>query len=98
MFKGLLDKFRKGTALDYDEAKSLAQDEDVKVRKEVAEHKDARPEILYYLAQDKSATVRQAIATNSSTPRQADLLLTKDKNVKVRSVLAKKISLLARLI
>ena len=95
MFKGLLDKFRKGKSLDYDEAKTLAQDKDVKIRKEVAEHKDARPEILYYLAKDSSSKVRQAIATNESSPRQADLLLTNDKSVKVRSVLAKKISSLA---
>lgn len=95
MFKSLLDKFRKGKTLDYDEAKALAQDKSVDVRKEVAKHKDARPEILYYLAQDRSTSVREAIATNESTPRLADLLLTKDKSVKVRSVLAKKISALA---
>jgi len=95
MLKGLLDKFRTGKKLDYDEAKSLAQDDDVNVRQEVAEHKNAQPEILYYLAQDRSETVREAIATNASTPRQADLLLTKDKSVAVRSVLAKKIAALA---
>ncbi|PHS79766.1 MAG: hypothetical protein COB59_00315 [Rhodospirillaceae bacterium] len=95
MFKGLLDKFRKGKPLDYDEAKELAQDKDIEIRKEVAEHKKAQPEILYFLAQDQAASVREAIASNPTTPRQADLMLTKDKNVEVRSVLAAKISKLA---
>jgi len=95
MLKALLSKFRKGTTLNYEEAKELAQDKDVKVRQELAEKPNAQPEILYFLAQDRITSVRQAIASNTSTPRQADLLLTKDKNVDVRSVLAKKISELA---
>ncbi|HEY9080469.1 DUF2336 domain-containing protein [Magnetovibrio sp.] len=95
MLKGLLEKFRKGKTLDYEEAKELARNEDVKVRQEVAEHPNAQPEILYFLATDKVASVRAAIADNSATPRQADVLLTKDEDEGVRSRLAAKISKLA---
>jgi len=95
MLKGLLDKFKKGKVLDYNEAKTLAQDDNVAVREELASRENAQPEILYYLAQDSAASVREMIATNVSTPRQADLLLTNDKSVKVRSQLASKISTLA---
>jgi len=95
MLKALLNKFRKGTKLNYDEAKALATSEDVRVRQELAEHADAQPEILYFLAQDPTAKVREAIATNSATPRQADLLLSGDEDVEVRSQLAMKIAALA---
>ncbi|MCW8915196.1 MAG: DUF2336 domain-containing protein [Magnetovibrio sp.] len=95
MLKGLLDKFRKGSTLEYDEAKELASSNDVKVRQEVAEHPNAQPEILYFLATDKVSTVRAAIAQNNATPRQADLLLTEDEDDDVRSELASKISNLA---
>jgi len=95
MLKGLLDKFRQGRKLDYDEAKALAGSDDVRVRQEVAENKRAQPEILYFLAQDPTAKVREAIANNSATPRQADLLLTKDDDEDVRSQLAIKIAALA---
>ena len=95
MLKGLLDKFRKGNTLDYEEAKKLASSDDVNVRHEVAQHPKAQPEILYFLATDKVSTVRAAIAQNDATPRQADLLLTKDDDEDVRSELATKISKLA---
>lgn len=95
MLKGLLDKFRKGKTLDYEEAKQLASSDDVSVRQEVAEHPNAQPEILYFLATDKVVTVRTAIAKNDATPRQADALLTKDDDEAVRSELAAKISKLA---
>ena len=95
MLKGLLDKFRKGKTLDYEEAKQLASSDDVSVRQEVAEHPNAQPEILYFLATDKVVTVRAAIAKNDATPRQADALLTKDDDEAVRSELAAKISKLA---
>jgi len=95
MLKGLLEKFRKGKTLDYEEAKELARNEDVKVRQEVAEHPEAQPEILYFLATDKVASVRAAIANNSATPRQADVMLTGDEDEGVRSQLAAKISKLA---
>ena len=95
MLKELLDKFRKGNTLKYEEAKQLAQDDDVSVRQEVAEHPNAQPEILYFLATDKAASVRAAIAANDATPRQADVLLTSDADESVRSQLAQKISKLA---
>lgn len=95
MLKGLLDKFRKGKKLDYEEAKELAASDDVKVRQEVAEHPNAQAEILYFLATDKVSAVREAIAKNDATPRQADVLLTQDDDESVRSQLAAKISKLA---
>jgi len=95
MLKSLLDKFRKGKKLNYDEAKTLAQSGNVRIRQELAENATAQPEILYFLAQDPTAKVREAIATNAATPRQADLLLTKDANENVRSQLAAKIAALA---
>lgn len=95
MLKGLLEKFRKGKTLEYDEAKELAQDKDLTVRHEVAEHPNAQPEILYFLATDKVASVRAAIANNEASPRQADVLLTKDLDEGVRSQLAAKIAQLA---
>jgi len=95
MFKGLLEKFRRGKTLDYKEARELAQNKDVKVRQEVAEHPKAQPEILYFLATDKVASVRAAIASNAATPAQADVILTGDESEGVRSLLATKISRLA---
>ncbi|MBL4615764.1 MAG: DUF2336 domain-containing protein [Magnetovibrio sp.] len=95
MLRELLEKFRKGKTLEYDEAKELAQNEDLAVRHEVAEHPKAQPEILYFLAADKAASVRAAIAGNEAAPRQADVLLTKDADEGVRSQLATKISKLA---
>lgn len=95
MLKSLLDKFRKGKLLDYEEAKALAQSDDVKLREELAEKANVQPEILYFLAQDHAASVRSIIAANPSTPRKADLMLTQDGDEGVRSQLAAKISKLA---
>jgi len=95
MLKGLLEKFRTGKTLDYDEAKQLARSDDVKVREELAEKSNVQPEILYFLAQDHAASVRAIIAENDATPRPADLLLTDDVDEGVRSVLAAKIAALA---
>ncbi|HEY9163164.1 MAG TPA: DUF2336 domain-containing protein [Magnetovibrio sp.] len=95
MLKGLLEKFRKGTLLDYEEAKQLASSKDIKVRQELAEKSNVQPEILYFLAQDRAASVRAIIAKNDATPRHADLLLTDDADEGVRSQLAAKISALA---
>lgn len=91
MFKGLMDKIRGKTPLDYEEAKKLARHKDVKVRLKLANREDLPPEILYFLAEDKSATVRQAIAKNIASPRQADLLLSKDDDDEVRFGLVEKI-------
>ena len=95
MLKGLLEKFRKGALLDYEEAKQLARSDDIKVREELAKKPNVQPEVLYFLAQDRAASVRAIIAKNDSTPHHADLLLTDDDDVTVRSELASKISALA---
>lgn len=95
MLKGLLEKFRKGALLDYEEAKQLAQSKDIGVREELAEKPNVQPEILYFLAQDRAASVRSIIAKNDASPRHADLLLTDDEDENVRSVLATKIAALA---
>lgn len=95
MLKGLLEKFRKGSLLDYEEAKQLARSDDVHVREELAEKGNVQPEILYFLAQDRAASVRSIIAKNDAAPRHADLLLTDDTDESVRSELAGKISALA---
>ncbi|MCW8915542.1 MAG: DUF2336 domain-containing protein [Magnetovibrio sp.] len=90
MFKDLVNKFR-GKPLNYDEAKRLASDENVKVRLKLAKREDLMPEILYFLAEDPSPEVRRAIAKNPFTPRQADLLLCRDDDDGVRFNLAEKI-------
>lgn len=91
MFKGLVNTFR-GKPLDYDEAKKLAKDKNVKVRLKLAKREDLPPELLYFLAEDPAPEVRRAIAKNASTPRQADLLLSRDDDVAVRFNLAEKIA------
>jgi len=91
VFKGLVNKFR-GKPIDYDEAKKLARDDDVKVRLKLAKRKDLVPEILYFLAKDPAPEVRRAIAKNAATPHQADLLLSDDSDDVVRYNLAEKIA------
>ena len=93
MFKELVNKFR-GKPLEYEDAKRMARDEDVKVRLKLAKREDLMPEILYYLAEDPSPEVRRAIAKNPHTPRQADLLLSTDDDDGVRFNLAEKIGML----
>lgn len=78
--------------LDYDKASVLARDEEVAVRKALAEHPDCPPEVLYYLAEDADIGVRRAVACNENTPRKADMLLTGDDNLNVRFDLAAKIA------
>ena len=95
--KKLLDRFLNGDnkGFTYEESRELAGHKDPNVRRELADHEDTKPEILYYLTDDPSADVRAAIAKNKSTPHQADLRLAKDKDETVRGGLAKKIALLA---
>lgn len=81
--------------LTYEEAKELAQHQDMAVRRSLAVREDIRPEILYYLAGDPSPEVRKAIAQNSATPARAYVDLAKDENVDIRSDLAWKIASLA---
>ncbi|WP_262693823.1 DUF2336 domain-containing protein [Kordiimonas aquimaris] len=60
-------------------------------RIQLAERRDARPEVLYYLAEDESVSVRRNIAKNTSTPIQADEILKSDSDEEVRAELARKI-------
>lgn len=76
----------------YEEAKRLARDSNLKVRRELAGRTDLQPEILYYLAEDQAAEVRRAIAANEATPHQADQLLLRDKDEQVRAELAQKVA------
>ncbi len=81
--------------LTYDEAKQLAQHQDITVRKSLAEREDIRPEILYYLAGDPAPEVRKAITRNKSTPARAYIDLAQDSNEEIRTDLASKIAKLA---
>src|SRR3712207_6727631 len=82
------------TDKSYERDKKLAADPDVKVRREIARSRTARPEILYYLASDAAVAVRREIAANARTPFQADLLLVKDPDEAVRADLARKVAAL----
>ena len=77
--------------MDYEQAKQLSTDPDAKVRRNVAQQPDVRPEILFYLADDADEGVRRAVAEHRATPRQADLILTRDDDESVRERLAAKI-------
>ena len=77
--------------MDYEQAKQLSTDLDAKVRRNVAQQPDVRPEILFYLADDADSGVRRAVAEHRATPRQADLILTRDDDESVRERLAAKI-------
>jgi uncharacterized protein (DUF2336 family) len=59
--------------------------------RELAGHKDAPPEALYYLASQGSPTVRRAVAGNPATPAHANRQLADDKDDDVRVELARKI-------
>lgn len=76
----------------YEEAKRIARDPDVTVRRNLAARQDVRPEILYYLAEDQAAEVRRVIAGNEATPYQADELLARDRDEAVRTELAQKVA------
>jgi len=76
----------------YEEAKRLARDPKLKVRRDLAARTDVKPEILYYLAEDAAPEVRRVIAANEATPHQADELLLRDKDEAVRAELANKVA------
>ena len=78
--------------ISYEQQKEMAQNDDTKLRLELARREDARPEILYFLASDKSLEVRRAIALNPATPVQADAILAGDLDDAVRVDMARKIS------
>lgn len=76
----------------YEEAKRLARDSSLSVRRKLAARADVEPEILYYLAEDKAPEVRRVIAANEATPHQADQLLLRDQDEQVRAELAQKVA------
>jgi uncharacterized protein (DUF2336 family) len=76
----------------YEDAKRLARDPNVRVRRDLAARGDVRPEILYFLAEDEAPEVRRIIAANGATPHQADQLLARDRDEAVRAELAQKVA------
>ena len=80
--KGLIKSLFKGKTADelltYEEARGLARDEALDVRRDLAARSDVEPEILYFLAEDTAPEVRRQIAVNKATPVHADLLLASD--------------------
>ena len=84
-----------GETFDHETAKTMVCSDDPAVRRKVAAHPQARPELLYYLVADNSPEVRRELSSNPATPRQADALLAADRDVAVRSNLASKIARIA---
>lgn len=87
--------YLRGRRLPYELSYERARDAlgaDEAQRLELAERKDAKPEILYYLAGDPLPEVRRRVAGNAATPRQADRLLVDDPDTEVRCALARKIA------
>jgi len=76
----------------YEDAKKMARDEDLDVRRKLATRTDITPEILYFLAEDPEPEIRKIIAANEAAPVQADLMLAKDNDQDVRGGLAVKIA------
>lgn len=81
--------------LSYQDAKLLARDGDVILRRALAGRFDVPPEILYYLADDPDPGVRRAIVNNRATPALAHLVLVEDMDEAVRADLASRIVRLA---
>ncbi len=97
--KGLIKSLFKGKTKDkpltYEEARGLARDDALDVRRNLATRSDLEPEILYFLAEDSAPEVRREIAVNKTAPVHADLLLASDDDQDVRGGLAGKIAALA---
>jgi len=91
VFKKLVNAFR-AKPIEYEDAKKLARDKNVKVRLKLAKREDIAPELLYFMVEDPAPEVRRAIAKNPTTPRQADVLLSCDSDDGVRFNLADKIA------
>ncbi|NVK19161.1 MAG: DUF2336 domain-containing protein [Methylocystaceae bacterium] len=75
----------------YEEAKQIAQCDDVQARCDLAALTDLEPELLYFFATDKNKEVREAVAENKKAPLQAKIILTKDEDKAVREKLASRI-------
>ncbi|MDP6345640.1 MAG: DUF2336 domain-containing protein [Alphaproteobacteria bacterium] len=86
---------RGGAMLSYEEQRDRVGRDNSSERLRLAEGRDTRPEILYYLAEDTAPEVRRAIAGNPATPPQADAALVADSDDQVRCLLAEKIGRLA---
>lgn len=80
---------------DYEHAKRMARDPDLRQRIAVAAAVGVAPEILYYMADDPSPVVRAEVAANPTTPTQADGKLANDEDSAVRAALARKVALRA---
>ncbi|MDA1090231.1 MAG: DUF2336 domain-containing protein [Proteobacteria bacterium] len=81
-------------ALSYEDAKEMASNENLDVRRDLATRTDVTPEILYFLAEDPEPEVRRLIAANRAAPVHADFMLAKDADQEVRGGLAAKIATL----
>jgi len=75
----------------YEEAKTIAQSDDVEARRDLAALTDLEPELLYFFATDKNKEVREAVAQNKEAPLEAKIILTKDEDKAVREKLASRI-------
>jgi len=80
--------------LTYEQARDILATKDAEARRALAQHPDARPEMLYYLASDDSPEVRLSVVRNPNTPQPACKILANDNNDEVRCELARKISTL----
>ncbi len=95
LLKRLLKGVSGGQTLSYAEAKELAGNEAIEVRRDVAARTDLKPVILYFLAEDPDPEIRRRIAANKATPVHANLLLAADTEDEVRGDLAEKLAALA---
>lgn len=81
----------KGPKPAYEAAREIADKGNIEERRQLAQHHDLEPEILYYFATDEAPEVRREVAENTGTPLQADLILAEDTDEEVRAELATKI-------
>lgn len=92
LFALLTNSKRLPEELSYEQARDLLEEHTPTSRKKLAQRKDVKPEILYYLAGDDSAAVRLNVAANPATPFQAHEILVDDRDDDVRFEMARKIS------
>lgn len=71
--------------ISYEDSKELATHADAAVRTKLAQRKDVRPEILYFLAEDPDPDVRRAVAENAAAPDLSHVLLAGDADEEVRT-------------
>jgi uncharacterized protein (DUF2336 family) len=90
MIKQFLQKFYR-PKLPYEAQKAKITSQSVADRLLTAQHKETKPEVLYYLASDDDASVRRAVAAHAKTPHHVNLALSKDKDLDVRLILMKRL-------